>query len=157
MNYLIHHVGDDELEHYGRLGMKWGKSIYGKEKAFAKATKKLTKLTNRATTRATRSAIEKSRSDNYRERNQFVKDKFIRFPVVDRMRSRRLANRANRYARQSYRNLRASQRAQRKAQKFVNSMNKEFSDMKLTSMSTQDIELSRKYVISAFEDYKKKN
>lgn len=150
-------IQNDELQHYGRLGMKWGQHIYGKDKAFQKSTEKLGKLDRRITVRRNRSDMQKARSDQHRERSQFIKDKFIKFPVVDRIRTRHHASRASRNARRSYRSLRASQRDQRRAKSFVKNMNKEFTDMKLTSITNEQLELSRKYVIDALEEYKKNN
>lgn len=44
--YAIRTVGDDSLQHYGVLSMRWGVHR-NPSRAYAKATKKLTKLNNR--------------------------------------------------------------------------------------------------------------
>lgn len=44
--YTIRSVGDDSLQHYGVLGMRWGVQR-NPSRAYGKATKKMTKLTNR--------------------------------------------------------------------------------------------------------------
>lgn len=42
------HMDEDTLTHYGRLGMKWGQHIFGKERRLERSYKKLSKYAKKA-------------------------------------------------------------------------------------------------------------
>lgn len=149
----------DELEHYGRLGMKWGQHIFGKEKAFNKSMRKLGRLDRKSKTKYAKSEAHSAKAEKYRSKKEQLENKFFfKFGPIDTFREKRLARKSYKYNKKAYRSLRSSQRAYRKAQNWVSSMNKVFQEVPFENnplFSAENLELSRQYVIDVLEQYPK--
>lgn len=152
MDYIVHRIGEDELEHYGRLGMKWGKHIFGEEKAYKYAINKLNRLDTKAQKKLAKSAKKSLKADNYRAKREKIDNKLLRFGPLDTFRKSRLSKKSYKQTKRAYRALKSSQRAHRKAEKWVASMNQEFGNIKLDTITDTDVALSRKYVVNVLEE-----
>lgn len=153
MEYIVRRIGEDELEHYGRLGMKWGQHIFGKEKAYNYSIKKLNRLDTKAQKKLATSAKRSLKADKYRGKKEKIENKlFLRFGPVDTFRKSRLSKKSYKQTKKAYRALKSSQRAHRKAEKWAQSMNQVFSDIKLDTITDTDVALSRKYVVNVLEE-----
>lgn len=127
-----------ELEHYGRLGMKWGMHIFGEEKTYQKSMDKVGKADSKSILKRERSEKHKTKGDWRSAKSQIVRS--------DRKR-RKLLRKANRQYRRAHRTMRSSIHNVRKAKRIVNAMNKEFENVKIKDVSTRDVMLGEKYGI----------
>lgn len=139
---------EDELEHYGRLGMKWGQHIFGKEKAYNYSVKRLKKLDTKVQKRQAKAAKYSLKSAKKEEKaNRALTNRSSERKTRKSLKYKRKA------ARQNYRAVKTT----RKAKEWVNSMNDIFADITLDSISSEDIALGRRYAVKAIEDYLKRN
>lgn len=138
----------DELEHYGRLGMKWGQHIFGKERAYNYSVKRLRRLDAKIQKREAKSAKYELKGAKRDEKaNRTIGEK----------RAKRRTAQALKYKRKSARQSYKAIKTVRKTKEWVNAMNEVFSDMRLESISAEDVALGRRYSIKAIEDYLKNN
>lgn len=148
MEYLVHRVKQNELEHYGRKGMKWYQHIFGTDKAYSMSVKKLKKLNAKAQKHEARAAKLNLKSAKREQRA---------YRTINERRHRRQTERALRYKRQSAKASYKSVKARKKAKDWANSMNEYFSDLKLESISSDDVAIGRQYAVKAIEDFLEKN
>lgn len=146
MDYVVRRIDKDELEHYGRLGMKWGQHIFGQEHVYKKSIKKLKKIDNRAQEKKTEAARLDYKSEKLRQK-------------ADRARSpkkyERISRQANAYRLQANREMWKSRKLETKAKKWVDTMNNHFDNVRINSVSTDDIAIGKRYAVQAVEDYMK--
>lgn len=109
-------MNEDELMHYGRLGMKWHKHIYGPEKAYAITSKRHDRMANRVRNKE----IEAGRQTH--------------FHITSR--GKRKEIKAVRKARQAVGALKTYERR----------IDKEFSEKKLSKMEQKYINKGKAYV-----------
>lgn len=140
---------DDELEHYGRLGMKWGQHIFGKEKAYGYAVKKLRKMDRKIQKSQTKEAKYRLLAAKNREKASRP------FSGIGMSwdRSSIAAKQERISAKAGLRMVKTT----RKAKKWATSMNAVFGDIELSSISPEDVALGRQYAVKAIEDYLKKS
>lgn len=137
---------NSELEHYGRLGMKWGMHIFGEEKEAHRAVKKVSKLDKKSTVKKERSELHKAKAD----RKKIKAD----LSTSSRKRYKNL-KKANRQYRRSHRTLKSSIRSSRRARKIVSIMNKEFANTKISDFTNDEIAIGEKYCIDIIRRYDK--
>lgn len=139
INYLDENgLTDDELEHYGRLGMKWGMHIYGEDKTYRKSMTKLGQQDKKITKKKKEADYHSTRGDAMRAKANSS------WTASGARRSNRKANRAYKRA---YKRTKQSNRAYRRANRIVKAMNKEFADKKISSFTNEDVMLGKKYCI----------
>lgn len=136
------------LEHYGRLGMKWGQHIFGKEKAYNYSVRKLRRLDNKAQKKEYKAAKLGMKAAKKEEKS------YTKWTERGRAKAYR---KSLKYKRKSAKANFKSVKTIRKAKKWVTSMNDVFGDMKLDSVSPEDVALGRQYAVKAIEDYLKNN
>lgn len=141
-------IQNDELQHYGRKGMKWYQSVFGKDKAYTMSINKLKRLDNKLHKRSEKSA-------KYMVKSVVNQEKSNR-SLIKGFKKRREAKYLK-YKRKSVKQLYKASKEAGKAKKWANSMNEFFGDIKLSSVSAEDIAVGRKYSIKAIEDYLKNN
>lgn len=134
----------DELEHYGRLGMKWGQHIFGREKTYNRSIKKLRKLDRKVQQKQYKAAkygvkAAKKEAKSYTAWTQKGRAKAQSKYLKLNQKSAKL----------NFKSVKLSQ----KARKWVDSMNDVFYDMRLSDVSPEDIALGREYAVKAIEDY----
>lgn len=133
-NYVIIHgqlyeMSNDELYHYGVLGMKWGVRRGSASRAFAKASTKATKLKKKASKLQLKSAKlqKKSLKKEMHAKNekQYQKARKIQFK----------ANKLNL----------KSAKLQKKAMKWEKKMSKTFANVKVGDISKEHLDAGRQY------------
>lgn len=132
--------------------MKWGKHIFGKEKAYNYAVKKLSRLDKRIDKKGNKAMGYAAKAGLYNQKREKIENKLIKFGPIDTIRKNRLSKKSYKQTKKAYRAIRSSQRAHRKAAKWVVSMNQEFSNIKLDTITDTDVALSRRYVINVLEE-----
>ena len=125
-----------ELYHYGVLGMKWGVRKGNYSKAFTKAVKKKTKLEKKA--------AEKNLAAAKLQDRALRKEAHARNDAQYR-KARKKLYKANK------KNLRAA-KLQKKGMKWEKSMEKTFSNVKVSDMSPEAREVGKKYVYMLMDD-----
>lgn len=128
-----------ELEHYGRLGMKWGMHIFGKEKTYQKSMKKLRKLDEKS-----------SKSRVKADVGVYNTSRYIRNYVLggenpkDKKRAFKSMTKANKASVKSV-------KYEQKAKKLVEAMNKTFANETINSFSPEDIAIGEHYAVDVFQ------
>lgn len=135
---------DAELEHYGRLGMKWGMHIFGEDKEAHKAIGKVTKLDKKSTLKKERSELHTAKGDRKKVKADLA---------TSSRRHYKNLKKANRQYRRAHRTLKSSIRASRRAKKIVSVMNEEFANTKISSFSPDEIAIGEKYSIDLIRRY----
>lgn len=133
---------DGELEHYGRLGMRWGMHIFGKEKTYQRSMDKLSSIDRKITNKGNRAAVQGNVALYYGSKAQTART-YRQANRLQRKATKRWRM-ANKYARQA-------NRYSRKAKSFVEAMNAEFADKSIDSFRSQDIAIGEKYCVDVLQ------
>lgn len=126
-------LSDNELEHYGVLGMKWGVRK-NPDRAYEKAGRKLEKLDNKAFKKANK-AVKKEEKAITKQRRASTAILFPKFKA-------RSAAKATYKARKAY--LKA-QAKEAKAYRWNENMKSTFKDVKVTNLNKNYVSLGNKY------------
>ena len=131
-NYITH---NDELCHYGVLGMKWGVRK-NPSKAYAKASKKANRLTEQALKANLKSAkLGKKSLPNLIAPNN----------------SRRYAKAVNAQLKANKLEIKSA-KLSKKYNKWINSMEKAFSEVKISDISPEHMAAGKKYAYMLLND-----
>lgn len=136
---LVETHGENELEHYGRKGMKWGQHIFGEDKMFSKASSTLRKLDTRA-------AKSEERANKLYEKTLRRQERANNALVFKKSRARRAAKSTRKLAQVQ---LRIQQRTA-KAKKFYDAMEASFGNEKISELRNTDI--GKKYAEMTIND-----
>ncbi len=136
---------DNELEHYGVLGMKWGIQK-DPSKAYAKAGAKLSKLDRKANI----SSLKSASSEQYAIKKQRRAAGAILFPKM----KAKAASRATRHALKRYQR---SQELQVKAFRWNEKMKKAFRNVTVSNMNPDYVSLGEKYSKMSLDSIMKNN
>lgn len=126
----------DDLEHYGRLGMKWGQHIFGTTPSqyYEKGAKRLAKYDKKA--------------QNYRDKSEKLKSKYYEQQINSQssllFRKSRL-KKATRTAKKAYTQENKALRQENKALKLSNKMKTLFSGTKLSGIDPTLLSIGEKY------------
>ena len=118
---------EEYLEHYGRLGMKWGKHIFGKEKMHKATVKRLTKLD-------TKYQKKKKKADDLKQKaleKGSKADTSLFFTKSKRKKAMKTSAKAAYRAEKSH-------KSKIRAYKFAKAMQKEFGNYRLKQLSKEE-------------------
>lgn len=127
-----------ELEHYGRLGMKWGMHIFGEEKTYRKSMDKLSKIDRKTRKAANIAGKYYGKGDVLRTQSELA---------INPIKKRRKLKQANRAYKKLNKAVTKNVKYNKKARKLVDAMNKEFANKTISSFSDDDISLGKKYSV----------
>lgn len=92
LTYFVENGEANTLSHYGRLGMKWGQHIFGRDKMGARVTKRLGRYESKADTyrlksakqeqKAARNASKKIRTSGSVAKYQTATEKALKYKVL---------------------------------------------------------------------------
>ena len=136
-------MNQNELAHYGVLGMKWGVRK-NPEKAATKSLKKLKKLDTKASRKAFKSDEAEKKYDAARTKALNYKMKGKRAKYNKQQEKAELAE--FKYLKKK----KPAVKAIEKANSWVSSMNKTFSNQSLGSLPSKYSDLGRKYTLNMF-------
>lgn len=134
----------EDIQHYGRLGMKWGKRIFGEEQAYQSANKKLAKLDKKATAAGNKAAQKEAKSVERQSKADSA--------TLFRRSKARSADRAiakSEKTRQNY------VKQMVKASSWYKAMEREFGNSKVSSLSAEYQALGKKYARIQINDLMK--
>lgn len=134
---------DDSLQHYGRMGMRWGKHIYGEEEAFnrasehakkldAKVQKRYEKVVNKRARNAAKISTRQAKYDMAKAKSDYKTIRGRRFTGIKR--TTRLARSLARAKKPVLKAEGKYAKSMAKTTKFLNKMNKEFDNKKVGSI-----------------------
>lgn len=132
---------DESLEHYGRLGMKWGQHIFGEEKAKARAERKLVKLDKKATKAGEKAGKKQTKA--------YAKQAKASSAILFKKSKARKAARASQKAYTTA--LKANNRI-RKAYEWNKTMNDVFKNSKVKFISKESKNVGKKYTQMTLAD-----
>ena len=134
---------DEELKHYGVIGMRWGVRK-NPEKAFNKAKKKSIKLKEKANKAAkkqvkagTKAAFLKGRASRYITKNPLGKDSKKASSLLDL---------SDEYARDAEKYLKKYEKYKTKSDKWMKAMEKTFKSIDINDLSEDDVAEGKEYV-----------
>lgn len=132
------------IEHYGVLGMKWGVRK-DPQRAYSKSMRKLDKLDKKAEKKRFTAEKYKAKSD---------KRSYQAMITANESRHRKLAMKSRKLlADSSKANFKAA-KYERKARKWVQAMNKNFADVKISEFTAEEVSLGKRYSVELFERMK---
>lgn len=123
-------MDNNELMHYGVLGMKWGVKRGNASRAFAKASKKATSMNTQSTKLHLKSA---------KLQNKAMKKDAKATTPKQIAKARKIQVKANKL------NLKSA-KLQKKAMNWEKKMSKTFSQVKVSDIQQKDLDIGRKYV-----------
>lgn len=94
------HMDEDTLTHYGRLGMKWGQHIFGRDRMGANITRRLGRYERRSDRYAVKSARAEKKHARYAHRGNMQKAlKYEGKAAKYNLKSAKVIRRGHRFAR----------------------------------------------------------
>ena len=120
---------NDDIRHYGVIGMKWGVRRGNYSRTYARSSKKLKRIEEKATKTRLKSA--KLQSKALSKENRATSEKQYQ-------KARKIQYKANKL------NLKSA-KLQKKGQKFEQQMTKSFATVKVSDISPEHLDAGRKY------------
>lgn len=137
-----------ELEHYGRLGMKWGMHIFGKEHVYKKSVRKLGKIDRKKNKfEAQKHTADTLTYKNYQKGHNWFRNLFM----SDDKRNQYI-NTAREYKELSEYYKQQGERMQYIGERLGDAMDSVLGDMKLESFKPDDIYLGEKYCVDVIKN-----
>lgn len=143
--YEPYWVSEEELEHYGVLGMKWGVRK-DPDKAYEKAGRKLEKLDKKVAKLNAKGATREQQALNKQQRSTGA--------ILFKRHKAKVASKATRKALRTYQR---SQAKELKAYRWNEAMRKTFKDVKVSNANPKYVELGEKYAKNSIDNIMRNN
>lgn len=137
-----------ELEHYGRLGMKWGMHIFGKEHVYKKSVRKLGKIDRKKN----KFESQKHMADTLTYKNYQKGHSWFRNLFMSDDKRNQYINTAREYKELSEYYKQQGERMQYIGERLGDAMDSVLGDMKLESFKPDDIYLGEKYCVDVIKN-----
>lgn len=139
---------ESELEHYGRLGMKWGMHIFGKEHVYKKSVRKLSKINRKQNEFGSRkNTADTLTYKNYQKGHSWFRNLFM----SDEKRNSYIDT-ARQYKELSEYYKQQGERMQYIGERLGDAMDSVLGDMRLESFKPDDIYLGEKYCVDVIKN-----
>lgn len=131
---------EDEIKHYGVIGMKWGVRR-NPSKAFAKSSMKADKLNTRRKKDFAKSQVTSAKSSKAFSKIAVAQAKGADKNKIDKLTAK--------YEKTAYKNQKASResgKSRDKADRWIRSMSRSFRKVNVSQISEKDLEIGKNYV-----------
>lgn len=132
LTYFVENGEANTLSHYGRLGMKWGQHIFGRDKMAAKVTKRLGKYEKKADTYRLKSAKQEQKANKYASKKLRTSGSVARYQTATEKALR-------------YKVL--SEKTMAKGKKFASNANKVFGIDPVSGLSAEQIAIGERFAL----------
>lgn len=149
----------EDVQHYGRIGMKWYEHRFGDPDG---RTKYAQKGVQRIGKQEKVSGKQHARAETYHKKaarsaakSQALKSKFFfKLGAIDDVRERFADKSSYKSSKKAYKAEKKASKADRKIAKTVNFINKHLSDVDYSEMSDEEVATARRYALAFLEKRK---
>lgn len=132
VTYFVENSEANTLSHYGRLGMKWGQHIFGRDKMGARITKRLGKYEKKADTYRLKSAKQERKAAKNASRTIRTSGSVAKYQTA--------TEKALKYKVRS-------EKAIAKGKKFASNANKVFGTDPVSGLSAEQIAIGERFAL----------
>lgn len=149
----------EDLQHYGRKGMKWYQHKYGEEdgrsRYMQKGLKKLDKYQKKAQKLESKRAKNASAHQYYKEKGDVLRDKYEMTGKTRYLKkAQKFRKKGFKYGRREMSANTKITRLNKKGEKIAKKMTKMFGSIKASDLNPEQVRLGKKYCLDILEDRK---
>ena len=146
-----------DIQHYGRLGMKWYQHKYGEEDGRAryldKGLKKMEKMDTKIQSRKPKIDVYKEKAQMKKDKAQVYRDKFEWTGKTKYMKKAAKQNRKSyKFNRKAYKLDMKNSKLLKKGRKMTKFINQEYGMLKTSDLNSEQIRIGRQFALDILED-----